>query len=141
MGQQIQCLTKQINELNKKNSKLMIENEEIKCDHIEKIKKVEGKLLIKNTECNGLQQKYDDLYKEFEANTKQSLLKETELQKAENNQIYLKNLVEDKKEEIINLNDSFCKKEKLIKQQYNKEINVLNEKIKNFENEINAINT
>eukprot|EP01084_Bolivina_argentea_P194438 333608_1 len=110
-NQQIQCLRNQINSLNENNSKLCIQIEELKCENITKIKEIEGKLLIKETECNGLNEKYDELYKEYEIDRAHYLNKENELQKSETNQNYLNNLIENKKEEILNLNNSFCKKE------------------------------
>merc|ERR1712048_1072122 len=63
---QIKTLRKEIGDLHKQNSALMIDNEQMKCAHIEKLKECEGKLLIKNVECNGLNQRYDDLRKEFD---------------------------------------------------------------------------
>merc|ERR1712228_1166851 len=117
--QQIKSLQKEVCELNQANSRLNIENEKIKCNAIEKLKECEGKLLISNAECNGLKQRYNDLRKEFDQNKADYLLKENELQKIESNAIFIKNMLQSKKEEIKNLN----------------------EKIKSMQDEIRSINS
>merc|ERR1712228_1046945 len=117
--QQIKSLQKEVCELNQANSRLNIENEKIKCNAIEKLKECEGKLLISNAECNGLKQRYNDLRKEFDQNKADYLLKENELQKIESNAIFIKNMLQSKKEEIKSLN----------------------EKIKSMQDEIRSINS
>merc|ERR1712228_446460 len=117
--QQIKSLQKEVCELNQANSRFNIENEKIKCNAIEKLKECEGKLLISNAECNGLKQRYNDLRKEFDQNKADYLLKENELQKIESNAIFIKNMLQSKKEEIKSLN----------------------EKIKSMQDEIRSINS
>merc|ERR1712129_329732 len=136
---QIKTLRTEINELHKQNSALTIENEQIKCKHIEQLKACEGKLLIANAECNGLNQRYDDLRSEFDTTNADNMTKENELQKMESSQLFIKHQLEGKKEELMNLQDSFGKKGKMNKEQHNQEIKSKNEQIKSMQDDIHRI--
>ena len=136
LNQEINLLIKQKSSLNEKNKKLNLEIEEIKCQNIENIKKYQGLLLIKETECNGLEKKYNHLLNEFNVNKENQILKQQKIDKLENNEINLKNIINSKQNEIKHLNESLNKKEINIKQKFNQEIKNLNEKIKNEENKI-----
>ena len=140
MKQKVECLGTEIEGLHRTLSALRRENERMKCGEIEIERRYKGQLAVKETECNGLRTKYDDLCRDLEESKSNEMEKERVLQSLQHQHREMKAQIEGKKEEIRSLSESVLKKEKALKERLNAARDALKSEMSKMEEAVSANN-
>ena len=137
---EVECLRTEIEGLESGQSALRTEAERMKCREIETRNRLRGQLAVKQTECDGLRAKYDDLHRELEETKMKGMAKEREFENVQRQHRELKAQIEAKKEEIRTLCETANKKENALKQRWTADIDALKANGLGLEQQLSASN-
>ena len=140
MEKEVECLRTEIEGLESGQSALRTEAERLKCQQIETRSRLRGQLAVKQTECDGLRAKYDDLSRELEESKMKGMGKEREFENLQHRHRELKAQIEAKKEEIRTLCETANKKENALKQRWTADIDALKANVVAMEQQLSASN-